>query len=785
MAYFIYDLILIIVMIIASPYIAFLLLRGRYREGFLERLGFLPGGVRKDLTGERVVWVHAASVGEVKAAVPLVSSLKDSHPNHLILFTTVSDTGRETAREILDESDVLIYLPLDISFIVKRVMDIVRPELLVLVETELWPNLIRNAEKTGARIVVASGRISDASHGKYRYLAPLFRSVLSSVDYFAMQTELDADRIESMGAPPEKVDVVGNIKYDALGDESNLEKEEELRSKLGIRDEEIVFVAGSTHEGEERQLLTVYHRLRQKFPRLLMVLAPRYIERAEEIAGIYHEAGINTVCRSEFPGRKRKNEGVIILDSLGELTDLYGLADLVFIGGSLVPVGGHNILEAADKRKLPFFGPYMNNIKKDVRYFTEKGAAVQVENKEELLNELAYHLEQEEMLREKSARAAALIEESQGAVADLMDVLGSLLGGKGRHILLIRLSAIGDVIHALPAAAAVRKAYPRAEISWLVEGKAYGLVEMNPYLDRVIYFPKSEWKRKFKDRKISALCDVRDYFRKLQKYDFDILLDLHGLLKSGIAARFSGTPIRYGPADGREGSTLFYTHKLRLADEALHQVERNLALAEASGGEPGGKPDYGLQIDPAVEERIEKLICEKQGESYPEDPLVAINPYTTWESKNWPGDRYARVGDRLVGEYGCRVVYTGGPGEREGIERILDWMDNEVLNLAGETDLQELAVLYKRADLFIGGDTGPMHLAAAVETPVVAIMGPTLPETHGPYGEGHIVLREELECSGCWKRKCPRNNECLRSITVEDVLRAAAKICLNDGEKNE
>lgn len=339
-----------------------------------------------------------------------------------------------------------------------------------------------------------------------------------------------------------------------------------------------------------------------------------------------------------------------------------------------------------------------------------------------------------------------------------------------KNILIVRLSAIGDVVHALPVAHAVRKKYPRAEISWIVEEKAYELVETNPYLDRVILLPKNQWKKEFSNQKWKTLKKVKRYFQELKKYNFDFVLDIHGLFKSGLTTFFSGANIRYGPADGREGSTLFYNHKIEPPPVKVHQVERNLYLAQAIGADTDDV-DYGITVREEEKKKID-LILEPESEE-----IIAINPFTTWTSKDWPRKRFAELADRLKQKLDCKIVITGGPGDVEGVQEICSMMDKKSLNLAGKTSIRELAELYRRVDLFIGGDTGPLHLAAAVNTPCIALMGPTTPETHGPYGEGHTVIHKDLECKGCWKRECKKGDRsCMKKIEVDEVFFAVRKM---------
>lgn len=344
-------------------------------------------------------------------------------------------------------------------------------------------------------------------------------------------------------------------------------------------------------------------------------------------------------------------------------------------------------------------------------------------------------------------------------------------------ILIIRLSAIGDVIHALPVAKAMREGYPDAEISWIVESKAQDLVVDNPNLDNVILLPKEEWKAEFKEAKWTALKRAKGFFDELtREYDFDLALDVHGLFKSGLTAYLSGADRIIGPGDCREGSWLFYDQQVELPPR-IHQIDRNLTVAEDVGA-VSEEVSFDIVVTEEERKRIERLFTGLEVNK--EQPLVAVNPFTSWSSKDWLPERYASLADRLTGKLGCEVVFTGGPADREGVDGIMELMAQPAYNLAGETNLKELAEVYNRTDLFIGGDTGPMHLAVAMDTKVIALMGPTTAATHGPYGGQHRVIQPDLDCIECWDRVCDRNNECMKEISGAEVFQAAREVLGSD-----
>jgi len=336
-------------------------------------------------------------------------------------------------------------------------------------------------------------------------------------------------------------------------------------------------------------------------------------------------------------------------------------------------------------------------------------------------------------------------------------------------ILLIRLSAIGDVIHALPVAKATRERYPKAEITWIVEDKAKDLVIGNPNIDNLIILPKEEWKRDFKNNKWSTIKKARSFFKKLKKHKFDIALDVHGLFKSGLTAYLSGAKKRVGPANGREGSTLFYQQKVKLPTTEIHQIDRNLQIAQGIDVKTDSVA-FDIILSKEEEKMVAQILKELGLDS--DKPLITINPYTSWSSKNWLNRRWAEVADNLIKDLNCEVIFTGSPADRAGVSEIIELMEERSYNLAGKTNLKELAGIYDRADLFIGCDTGPMHLAVAMETPVIALFGPTNPVTHGPYGDNNIVLKGDTPCKCCWKRVCQHNKECMKAISVNNLLEA-------------
>ncbi|MBM7622947.1 3-deoxy-D-manno-octulosonic acid transferase [Sporohalobacter salinus] len=424
--YLIYNLLLILILLLFTPVLLYkTLIKGRYREGFGERLGFLPSKIRR-WQKEDIIWIHAASVGETVAASSLVSELSAEYPECKILFSTITDTGRNMARKSIDQADAIIYFPLDFPWIVNRVLEKIKPELIIMIETELWPNFLKTAKKFDCKTMVASGRISDSSLKSYKYFKPLLKRVLDNIDIFSMQSAQDVDHILELGAKEERVYNNGNIKFDQDYAEGNLELRNELYDKFKLSPKQPIVVMGSTHDDEEKQLIAVYKHLKDEFPELVMILAPRYIKRKEEIETLYQQEGINVVRRTEI--EQREQESVILLDTIGELAQIYSIADLVFIGGSLIKRGGHNILEPAAHGKLVFFGPHMFNFKDNTRMVLEHGVGIQVKDADELAEEMLYYLQNQEKLEVKDRQARQMIESNKGAAKRNIELAAKLIG---------------------------------------------------------------------------------------------------------------------------------------------------------------------------------------------------------------------------------------------------------------------------------------------------------------------------------------------------------------------
>lgn len=360
-------------MLLSLPFWVYQMLRhGKYRRGFSERIGRVPG--RLTAPGDsrqRIIWFHAVSVGEVLAVRGLITKMQRVFPHWRVVVSTTTDTGQDLARKHFGAENTF-YFPLDFAFAIRPYLRTLRPEVVVLAETEFWPNFLRIVHSSGARIAVVNGRISDRSRPRYRRFRRLWKSVLAKVDLFLTQTEQDKERLESIGADPARVHVTGNLKFDVSLPPAP-EIVAALRKAFAVEGAGPVLVCGSTVEDEERPLLRAFENLRVSHPRAVMILAPRHPERFGAVASLLQQIGIEWRRRSQWNGEPLAG-GVLLVDSIGELAALYSLADVAFVGGSLVPRGGHNIIEPAQHGVAIVTGNHTENFRDIVGLFQRHDA---------------------------------------------------------------------------------------------------------------------------------------------------------------------------------------------------------------------------------------------------------------------------------------------------------------------------------------------------------------------------------------------------------------------------
>jgi 3-deoxy-D-manno-octulosonic-acid transferase len=413
-----YNVLLGLSALVLGPYYGLrILATGKYRKSIGGKLGRVDGRAFEALGGAPRIWLHAVSVGEVTAAAPIITSLRTACPGASLLLSTSTETGQEMARRVAGDADLHFYYPLDLPWVARRVMGHVRPDVFVLLESEFWPNLIDQCRGRGTPVVLVNGRISPRSFHRYRKSRFFWKEVLRSVDHLGMISLTDAERIRAFGGAPERISVEGNAKFDGLAARVSPALREEAGRKLQIGEETPVFVAGSTHRGEEEAVLNAYSRIVGEFPGMVLVLVPRHTDRREAVLRTVRTAGFNDVITlSEMnEGRTRRGERVIVVDVIGELFKIYGLATVVFCGGSLVPKGGQNILEAAAWGKVVFYGPSMEDFPEEQAVLEESGAGRMVGGADALCEGILNALRSPETLARDGRKGREAILRHRGA----------------------------------------------------------------------------------------------------------------------------------------------------------------------------------------------------------------------------------------------------------------------------------------------------------------------------------------------------------------------------------
>jgi 3-deoxy-D-manno-octulosonic-acid transferase len=422
MLYWIYNINLTVALVLGLPLIPlFLVLGERYRLGLFERFGFYSRELRESMRGARPVWIHAASVGEVVAAKQLVDGFKAKFPERKIVLSTFTATGRDAARRSV-AADACVLLPLDHPWFVRRALAVFDPRVFILIETELWPNLLRACYRRGVPTLLLSGRLSPGSFRYYSLFRPFFSQAVKYLTALGMQSEEDADRMRRLGADPGRISITGNLKRASRPDRWGAGKAQ-LHLPLDGRTARRVLVAGSTHRGEEEALLEVLRLLKPDFPDLVMVLAPRHPQRFAEVEGLLKQSGLSYEKKSEMNGASGRAPDVVFLDTLGELEAFYSVASVAFVGGSLVAVGGHNVMEPARFRKPVLFGPHMANFSRIAEELKRSGGGIEVCGKEDLARELARLLGDPASAERAGERAYEVVKSDRGVVEGSMELV--------------------------------------------------------------------------------------------------------------------------------------------------------------------------------------------------------------------------------------------------------------------------------------------------------------------------------------------------------------------------
>ena len=427
--YSLYSVLVLVLAVLASPWFIYQAVRyKKYVRSLGQRMGYLP--VSFNIDADESIWIHAVSVGEVLTARPLISDLKRRYPNLRMFLSTTTMAGQQLARRSVQDVDAVFYFPFDLAFVVRRTLDLVRPKLFIMMETEIWPNLLRECRARGIKTAVVNGRLSARSFPRYRLIRPMMRRVLEHIDKFLVQSEESARRFIDLGADPARVVVTGSLKFDSLELSSTalqVRARDRVLRYFRIPATRPVIVAGSTMKGEEAAVLRAFRKVRTAAPNALLILAARNPERFGEAEQLARSEGWKVARRSDLAVDAEPRVDIVVLDTIGELATIYQIATIVFVGGSLVATGGHNVLEPAVFGKPIVFGPHMENFLEIADAFVTNGAGIQLTGEAEL-EEAFLSLMGDPVRRARlGAAARALVEANRGANEKSVAVLSALL----------------------------------------------------------------------------------------------------------------------------------------------------------------------------------------------------------------------------------------------------------------------------------------------------------------------------------------------------------------------
>jgi 3-deoxy-D-manno-octulosonic-acid transferase len=427
------DLAYLLAAVVISPVAIYKMLRhGRYRAGWANRFGH----IERKRPDKKCIWIHAVSVGEVNATTTIIRELEKKFPAYEIVISTTTDTGFARANELFGKRLSIFYFPMDFSLTMRRAFGGIRPAICLLIELEVWPNLVRIARQSGIPVVVVNGRLSERSFARYKLIKSITRKTFQNISLALAQTEEYANRFREIGVLAEKVVVTGSIKYDTAQVADKVEGADELAAQLGLKDERL-WVAGATGDGEEQIILDVYHRLieQKQFADLRLAIVPRKPERFEEAADLIKQAGFGLIRYSEIKnsGKLRieneelRNKRVILGDTMGDLRKFYSLAAFIFVGRSLVPMGGSDMMEAAALGKCTIFGPHAFNFKQAVDDLLKADGAILVKDASELFNAMAKCLADVDYARSIARNGQEIIRKNQGATSRTVAQITKLL----------------------------------------------------------------------------------------------------------------------------------------------------------------------------------------------------------------------------------------------------------------------------------------------------------------------------------------------------------------------
>ena len=426
MLWILYNLLFPIVFVCMLPkFLSRMLKRGGYGAHFEQRIGHFGHNTKAQLREHRRIWVHAVSVGEIYVALRFIKAYRAAHPDTFFALSTTTSTAHAIGRKEIDPRDVLFYFPVDLPVIIRKVLRIINPQRLVLVEGEFWPNLIRLADNQGIPVSLVNGRLSQNSYRGYRKLKSLTADVLRRIDPICVQGEGDAERMIGIGAPAENVRVMGTVKFDvAERNAAGEQTAQEIMRQIGVPEDAVVLLGGSTWPGEEAVLCELYRKLRQDYEKLFLVIVPRHVERAPDVVQVFEEQGLSCLRRSQLGNAQHERPDVLFVDTTGELRNFYSVADIIFVGKSLCEHGGQNPIEPAMCGKAVVVGPNMENFPAVMPVFMENNALLQVENAAQLEETLRGLLDDSVARAQLGARAAQTVAQNQGVIEKTVQFLG-------------------------------------------------------------------------------------------------------------------------------------------------------------------------------------------------------------------------------------------------------------------------------------------------------------------------------------------------------------------------
>ncbi len=425
--YLLYNLFIYFSFPLILPY---LVLKSIKRKGSLsgisERFGYYPD---INTGNKKAIWIHSVSVGEVIASIPLVLELKRRYPNHSLIMSTVTETGRATAIKKIPFLNAVVYFPFDLNFSVKNAIDKIKPVVFVMLETEIWPNFLKGLNKRNIPAILINGRISDRSYKRYLRVRFFIKEVLKNICVFGMQSNQDVERIINMGAVKEMVERTGNLKFEHEARDISSDAVKKLKESMNITEDKDIIIAGSTHRGEDEEVIRAYIKVSREISKApFLIIAPRHLDRLPEIEDILKRYNLSFIRKTMIKkGEALSKYSVILLDTIGELSTLYSIASVVFVGGSLVPVGGHNILEPALYKKPILFGPYMHNFREIAEGFKNRGAAIEVADSDEMAKEIINILNDPDIGKKLGERGFSVIVENKGALEKSIGLIGRFL----------------------------------------------------------------------------------------------------------------------------------------------------------------------------------------------------------------------------------------------------------------------------------------------------------------------------------------------------------------------